>query len=379
MASASELLDEAHALASKLALTAVERDRLGGTPLAEREALRRSRLLTASIPAALGGGGADWSTVAATVRAIARVDGSLAHVYGYQHLLLASVQLFGTPAQYERFACETIERRLFWGNALNPNDTRSRGAREAAGHYVVDGAKSYASGARDADRIVLSFLDAESGRLVVGVVPGDREGLTLADDWDSFGQRQTDSATLLLHQVRVERDELLLDPGPLTTIRGSLRPLLAQLLLTSVYVGVAEGALEAAAEAARERRTIDDLTFACAGELLADREAAAALVERAAQAFDRVWSLEDAVTAPDRGELAVLLAATKSVVTRTSLRIATHAVELGGARATDRARGLDRYWRDLRVHTLHDPVTRKHRDLGRWLVYGAAPEPSFYS
>ena len=41
--------------------------------------------------------------------------------------------------------------------------------------------------------------------------------------------------------------------------------------------------------------------------------------------------------------------------------------------------GLDRYWRDIRTHTLHDPVAYKRREVGRWVLEGELPEPTWYS
>jgi alkylation response protein AidB-like acyl-CoA dehydrogenase len=98
----------AEALARDFAATAVERDRRGGTPKLERDALRKSGLLSLTVPARFGGAGADWATAMRTVRTIARADGSVAHVYGFQHLLLATVRLFGTPAQFEGWARKTM-------------------------------------------------------------------------------------------------------------------------------------------------------------------------------------------------------------------------------------------------------------------------------
>ncbi len=39
-----------------------------------------------------------------------------------------------------------------------------------------------------------------------------------------------------------------------------------------------------------------------------------------------------------------------------------------GARATSGKYGLDRYWRNLRTFTLHDPVDYKVRDIGNWVL-----------
>ncbi|RYF53782.1 MAG: monooxygenase, partial [Comamonadaceae bacterium] len=93
-------LQTAQALADLFATTAAERDARGGTPKAERDALRASGLLSLSIPTVHGGQGADWATTLQTVRTIAQADSSLAHVYGFHHLLLATVRLFARPEQW---------------------------------------------------------------------------------------------------------------------------------------------------------------------------------------------------------------------------------------------------------------------------------------
>jgi alkylation response protein AidB-like acyl-CoA dehydrogenase len=87
----------ARELARQLAATARARDVAGGTPLAERRMIRESGLLAIGIPTACGGGGASWRTVLQVVQIIAAADASLAQVYGFQHVLLATCQLFGTP------------------------------------------------------------------------------------------------------------------------------------------------------------------------------------------------------------------------------------------------------------------------------------------
>ncbi len=106
------------------ASTAVARDQLGGTPKAERDLLRDSGLLALSIPEHLGGAGASWSETLGIVRQIAQVDSSVAHVFAFHHLLLATALLFGQPAQWQPWFEATIKQRWFWGNALNPLDSQ---------------------------------------------------------------------------------------------------------------------------------------------------------------------------------------------------------------------------------------------------------------
>ena len=47
--------------------------------------------------------------------------------------------------------------------------------------------------------------------------------------------------------------------------------------------------------------------------------------------------------------------------------------------ATKRDYGFDRFWRNARTHTLHDPLDYKLRDLGRWVLRGEYPLPTSYS
>lgn len=376
-------------LAARFAATAVDRDRLGGTALVERDLLRASGLLRASIPIELGGWGLAWPEVLAIVRRFARVDGSLAHLFGFHHLLLATVRLFGSAAQTERWLGDTAARPWFWGNALNPRDQRTRLGRDADG-WRLRGTKSFCSGARDADVLVVSALRDGDGALAVAVVPAGRSGITIRDDWDSFGQRQTDSGTVELDEVAVLDDELLRTPGPLGSVRATLRPLLAQLILVNVYLGLGEGALADARghalSAARARAAagpaapIDDpYVLHHVGTMWVELEAARRLADLAGAGFEAAWRQGDDLAARQRGEAAIAIATAKVAATRAGLDVATRLFDTVGARATSGRAGLDRYWRNLRTHTLHDPVDHKLRELGAWALHDEPPTPSFYS
>src|SRR6185312_6214829 len=124
-ADSREIFDVTARLAERFATTAVARDKQGGTPKVERDAIRESGLLGLSIPRELGGLEASWAVTLKVVRHLARVDGSVAHVFGFHHLLLATVRLFGSPEQYRTWSAETTRDRLYWGNALNPLDKRT--------------------------------------------------------------------------------------------------------------------------------------------------------------------------------------------------------------------------------------------------------------
>ena len=96
-------LDIAQSLADQFALSAAERDKQGGNPKQQRDLIRDSGLLGLSIPKQYGGQGADWQTIFQTIQAIARVDSSLAHVYGFHHLLL------------RRYSCSHSRNNMAYG------------------------------------------------------------------------------------------------------------------------------------------------------------------------------------------------------------------------------------------------------------------------
>lgn len=131
----------------------------------------------------------------AVVRTFARVDGSLAHVFGFQHLMLATARLFGQPEQWQPLLASTAERAWFWGNALNPLGARTTLRREG-GVLSISGQKSFCSGSPDSDMLIVSALRPPEARLAIAAIPTNREGMTVHADWDNIGQRQTDSGSV---------------------------------------------------------------------------------------------------------------------------------------------------------------------------------------
>lgn len=85
------------------------------------------------------------------------------------------------------------------------------------------------------------------------------------------------------------------------------------------------------------------------------------------------------VTARERGEFAEWVASIKVVATDTGLKVTSGLFEVTGAKSTATKVGLDRFWRDIRTHTLHDPVSYKNRELGRYQLLDEIPEPTWYT
>lgn len=95
--------------------------------------------------------------------------------------------------------------------------------------------------------------------------------------------------------------------------------------------------------------------------------------------YARYSTRRDELPARERGELAEWVASAKVVTTDTGLRVTAGVFEVTGAKATATKVGLDRFWRDIRTHSLHDPVAYKNRELGRYQLLGEVPEPTWYT
>ncbi|RBH55204.1 MULTISPECIES: acyl-CoA dehydrogenase family protein [Pseudomonas] len=383
-------LQTARQLAADFALTAVERDERGGTPKAERDALRHSGLLALSIPTQYGGLGGRWSETLDVVREFAKVDSSIAHVFGFHHLMLATVRLFSRPEQWQPWFEQTARKNWFWGNALNPLDTRTV-VRNLGGWREFSGKKSFCSGASDSQMLIASAVDESAGgKLLIAAIPSGRSGITLHDDWHNMGQRQTDSGSASFERVRVEESELLLDPGPLSTPFACLRPLIAQLTLTHMFLGIAEGAFEEARQytleetrpwfksTARDIRQ-DPYVLNHYGDFWVALEGVRLLVERAAGLLDQAWAKGQNLSGEERGNLAIAIATAKVAANREGLALCSKLFEVTGARSTHASLRLDRHWRNLRTQSLHDPLDYKLQELGDWALNQTLPIPTFYS
>ncbi|MBB3102199.1 acyl-CoA dehydrogenase family protein [Azomonas macrocytogenes] len=371
-------------LAQALAATAVERDRQGGSAQAQRELIRDSGLLTLAIPQRYDGQELSWPAIYRIIRYLAAVDSSLAHLFAFQHLQVATILLNGSEQQQRDWLTRTVRERWFWGNAANGRDNRLTMTERGTG-YELDGSKSFCSGALGADALIVSAPYGQD-RLFL-LLPTQRAGLTINDDWDGFGQRQTDSGTVHFNKVVIERDELL--SAGAGSPRSTLRVCLSQLILTQLYLGNAQGALDASRRYVREQGHAwpaagvasageDPFLHKRYGELWLLYRGALQLAEHAAGFLQQVWERPQ-TSAEERGEAALLAVEARVSSARAALEITSQIFEAMGARATASRYGFDRFWRNVRVHSLHDPLDYKVRDLGNWVVNGIAPTVTPYS
>ena len=73
------------------------------------------------------------------------------------------------------------------------------------------------------------------------------------------------------------------------------------------------------------------------------------------------------------GSAAIAVAEVRALSTEISLAAGSTLFELAGSQATLAEHGLDRHWRNARVHTLHDPVRWKYHAIGNYYLNEQLP------
>lgn len=377
----------ARAVAELLAVDAAQRDRAGASPRRELALLREAGLLELLYPADLGGGGGRFTDALSAVRAIARADASIAQLLAYHYLHLTNALWRATPDQAGTLTRQAVSGQWFWGGASNPRDPDSRLTGGPQG-YRLNGRKTFASNAAVAERITLRAQYRDG--FVVLVVPGDREGVSHAGDWDAFGQRLSESGTVTFENVAVEAEEILGDPAAPPPPRTSLVVPFHQLLIVNIYLGTADGALGEANRYVREvsrpwqasgveKASLDPYILEHYGLLDVELRASLALADVAAEQLEAAARRGDALSSAERNQAAATIYAAKVHASRTALDVTSRIFELMGARATAAHYGFDRFWRNIRTHTLHDPVAYKAREVGNYALNGTITPTPLYS
>ena len=168
-----------------------------------------------------------------------------------------------------------------------------------------------------------------------------------------------------------------------------------QLVFSNFYIGIALGALDfAISYTAKNTRpwpytprpapsgVEEPYILQRYGTLFAHLRAAESLADVAGDKIRDAFlhhSAKRDLTAEQRGEIAEWVASVKVMATDTALEVTNGVFEATGARATAKKVGLDRFWRDVRTHTLHDPVAYKREELGRYVLKQEIPTPTWYT
>ncbi len=378
----AEAIAVAKALAKEIAPGAAERDRDRIWPVKELDAFSQSGLWSINVPKAFGGPEVSYATLAKVIEIVSAADSSIGQI-AQNHLgVVAAIRTVSDEAQ-QRLLFGEVLRGVRFGNAFSEFGSKRAVDFETrftddGDHVIVNGQKFYSSGALLAHLVPIVALD-DQGRAWYAIAERDAPGLTVIDDWSSFGQRTTLSGTVILNNVRVPKTHLV--PGykgyEVPTADGAI----FQIIQVAVDTGIAQAAIDETIAFVRSKSRAwvdsgldhawqDPYTIQAVGDLTLRLHAAQALLEKAGHAIDRAILDPNAETV---AEAQIVTAQAKVLSTEIAIAATNKLFELAGTRSTLAEHQLDRYWRNARTHTLHDPVRWKYAILGNYFLNGEKP------
>jgi alkylation response protein AidB-like acyl-CoA dehydrogenase len=352
---------EAIAVAEKLAAEFRKddslRDREQQWPVKELDAFSQSGLWSLNVPKEFGGPELSYATISQIVDIIAAADSSIGQISQNHIGVVAAIRTVSDKAQQKLLFGEVLKGVRF-GNAFSEFGSKRAADFETRfedkGDYVVvTGRKFYATGALLAHLVPIVATD-DQGRAWYAIADRGAEGLSVIDDWSSFGQRTTLSGTVILDRVKVPKTHLV--PGYKGYDSPTADGAIFQIIQVAVDTGIAKAAID---EAVRFVRTKSRPWIDSGKE----------------HAYEDPYTIQ-AVGAPSAESVAraqVATAEAKVLSTEIAIEATNKLFELAGTRSTLAEYNLDRHWRNARTHTLHDPVRWKYAILGDYFLNGKNP------
>lgn len=377
----AEALEIAHALAEQFKSNAIQRDAQRILPFQEIEAYSQSGLWAITVPKQYGGAEVSSLTVAKIIALMSGVDGSIGQIPQNHFYALEVLRNTGTEQQKQKLYAEVLKGARF-GNALaefkTKNATQKQTAITPTEHgFVVNGEKFYCTGSLFAHRIPTLVKDHEN-REFLAFIARESEGLELIDDWSGFGQRTTGSGTVKFNNVQVAAEDII--PFDSAFSQATLVGPFAQIMHAAIETGIARAAFEETLHRVRQARpwidsgvdqaTADPLILFELGRIVADVRASEVLLKQAARSID---AAKPQPTAHNIAKASLDVAKVRAHSTETALKASSKLIELAGSRGSQREDGLDRFWRNARVHTLHDASRWKYYFIAHHLLNGVLP------
>lgn len=385
---AGDVLDRARAASRRIQGNYAERE----YPSEDMAILKEERLDGLGIPRQYGGSDAPLRVMNHVYLELAKTNSSTAQILQVHTNMSSIVAKLGNAEQKARCFARVLGDGAWIANGGNEPgahvaDWKTRFT-AVPGGYRLNGVKHFCTGHPGADLMLVFALPegVESIRdgVTVAMVRLRQDGVTIHHDWDAMGQRETGSGSVSFRDVFVPEGDVLGKPGAVMAPPALGGPF-SQSNFASIYIGIAEGAFDAAIEYVRtqtrpwpwagvERAVDDPYIQAHFGSLRARIDAARLLLDAASVVLEA--AAEGRVP---RGEASIATAKAKVVATDAVIEMTNKLFQVCGARATYRKFGFDRFWRDARTLTLHDPVDQKLKEIGKYYLLKEDPPVTYFS
>ena len=325
-------------------------------------------LLGPGIPLEYGGAGYSPVEIAIIVEELFAADPGIGLCVSSAGFGAEAIMAFGTEDQKERFLEPVAAGDAIMGSAISEPDTGSdvssvsATAEKDGDEWVVSGNKMWITNGSVGDYfVVLCQTDPDASGRYNGfsqiVVESDRDGFQADKITGKLGIRASDTAELVLDNVRVPEENLIGTEG------GGFLQLMqffdeTRTMVAAQGVGIARGATDRALEYAQEReqfgRPISDFQAIehKLAEMRTQTEAARTLTQKSA------WSVEN------RDEqLTALASMAKEFASRVAVEVADEAVQIHGGAGYVNDFDVERFYRDAKITQIYEGTTEIQKNV----------------
>lgn len=329
---------------------AAQMDRENRFPSENYKDLQASGLLSLTVPEAYGGGGADSVTYVGVLSEIAQGCASTGLTFNMHCAIIDFLGQIASPAQKKKYFTEVVNDGALLASitsepASSFRDTfrvKTSISRDNDG-YRLSGTKAWCSLSTAARYyFTWSRLD-DSTSLADGLlnvmVPSNRPGIEVLDDWDTLGMRATASNSINFDNVRLESTEVIGTPGIILTKDLSFW----SLGYTAVYVGIAEAAYACCLEHARKQLGYFEDNSAQAIRVQRQIGELSMTIESARRATEKLVLLRGTLS---KDNLTYMLNQAKFLATEAAYEISQKGLRMMGGSGISRDLPMQQYLRD---------------------------------
>jgi len=355
----------------QFAANAAQHDRDGTFVADNYELLKQHRMISAAVPAELGGGGAQIDELCGMLRVLAHYCPSTAlSLSMHTHLLAAAVWKWNQGQPAEALLRRVAAEQLVLVSTGATDWVQSNGVMDRVeGGFRVSAWKVFASGSPVADMLITSaqYDDPDEGDLVLHFpVPFSADGVTILNDWDTLGMRATGSHTVVFDNVFVPDSAIgLRRQRNEWHTAWSVALAVAPPLYMSPYVGLAERAVEVATGIAlgkRERPFLPYIVGEMENQLAIVRLAWRDMIANAAE-YDFAATIQTANRALIH----------KTICANAAIATVEKAMEASGGRGFFRRSELERLLRDVHAAPYHPLPEKRQLAFTGQLALGIDP------
>ena len=248
---------------NEVAPFAEELDTTGRFPMETFKKMGELGLMGIPIPNQYGGSGGDTVSFAIAVEEIGRACGSTGLSYAAAVSLGACpIYYFGTEEQKQEYLVPLASGKSLGSFGLTePNAGSDAGGTQTRAvllgdEYVINGTKCWITNAGYARTVTITAVTGKDamGKNIISaiIVPTNTPGFTINCNYKKMGLRGSNTAELVLEDVRVPKKNLLGDPNKgfgqfLYTLDGG------RISIAALSVGIAQSAFDAALKYSKER------------------------------------------------------------------------------------------------------------------------------